>query len=78
MWFCGVAGFIGAFLSYRLGGVQEQMFKYTALAGVGMVVLFLVIFPLMKVIRWIQFKCIWSIICKIYALPVIRNNRLCI
>ena len=42
IWFCGVAGCIGAFLSYRLGGVQEEMFRYTALAGVGMVVLFLV------------------------------------
>lgn len=42
MWFCGVAGVIGAFLSYRLGGVQEEMFRYTALAGAGMVVLFLV------------------------------------
>ncbi len=42
MWFCGVAGCIGAFLSYRIGGVQEEMFKYTALAGVGMVALFLV------------------------------------
>ena len=77
MWFCGVAGFIGAFfLSYRLGGVQEQMFKYCpAWQVLEWWFCSSYIFPLMKVIRWIQFKCIWSIICKIYALPRYQKQQ---
>ena len=66
IWFCGVAGCIGAFLSYRLGGVQEEMFRYTALAGVGMVVLFLVYISLIECTRWMN-SGIWWIVSKYVA-----------
>ncbi|WP_461809854.1 hypothetical protein [Faecalimonas sp.] len=42
IWFCGVVGCVGAFLTYRFGGTPETIFQYTLLAGVGMVVLFLI------------------------------------
>lgn len=41
VWFCGVVGCVGAFLNYRFGSDTEIIFRYTMLAGVGMVVLFL-------------------------------------